>query len=683
MAKPIKIKIIGDAKSFDSTMTGVSGKLGKLGTTAAVAGAAVAAALGAAAVKFGGDFDKAYDAIRVGTGATGADLEKLKGVMQDVASDVPSSMGDAGTAVADLNTRLGLTGENLEAMAEQQLNLARLTGSDLASQIKNTSRIFGDWGISTEGQAGALDRLYQVAQTTGITVDQLSTVTTNFGAPMRALGFDFETATALMGKFEKEGVNTEAVLAGMKVGLGKMAKEGEQPIETFQRLQEDIANAATEGEAFGIAAEAFGTRAGPDMAMAIREGRFEVDELLATMSTDTIAAAARDTESWGEKWQMIKNRVLIKLEPIIMKIFNGLGGLVEKLEPLFKTIEWGVVAMMAGFQSGEEGGEGFLGMMQTIGAKVAYWWPIIKDTIANTIEVIKWIVLGAVTVIQDFWEEHGEQITETVQSFMSAVQAIFYTVVGIIQDLWEDYGDDLIKTVTALWANVQDIIGGALSVVKGIFDFFAALFKGDWEGMWNAVKTVFSGVWNALGGIVRGALDVVKLLVVIAVDKIKDALLGIGRALGDMARDVWNKGFEVGRNIMNGIKDGVAGAVGFVGDIGKSIYNALAGFVNDNIINKINRSLEFRIEIFGRGIDINPPDIPRVPTLRAMGGPAHGLTMVGERGPEMVHLPRGSNVVPNHAGVSAAGGITVNVASNADPHAIAREISWAMKTSGR
>ena len=67
---------------------------------------------------------------------------------------------------------------------------------------------------------------------------------------------------------------------------------------------------------------------------------------------------------------------------------------------------------------------------------------------------------------------------------------------------------------------------------------------------------------------------------------------------------------------------------------------------------------------------------------RAMGGPASGAVLVGERGPEVVNLPQGSRVVPNHA-MRSSSSVTVNVATNANPWDIAREIDWLMRTGGR
>lgn len=680
MAKPIKVSIIGDAKRFNSAMASAGGSVGKFAGIAAGVGVAAVAGLGVAALKIGDDFDKAYDTIRVGTGATGDQLEALKGTFGDVVKDVPASFEDAGLAVADLNTKLGLTGSDLEMMAEQQLNLARITGGDLATQIDSTARLMGDWGVSTQDQVRTLNDLYRVSQTTGIGIDQLSTVATNFGAPMRALGFGFEDATMLLGKFQKEGVNTEAIMAGMKAGLGKMAKAGEDPIDTFERLTEEMAGAASDGEAMGIAVEAFGQRAGPDMAMAVREGRFELDELRASMSTDTIEGAAAATESFGEKWTKLKNGVLVKLEPLIMRLFDGLGRAMDAAMPYVESFIVGAEELGASLQSWwEDVGPGVMEFIRSIAASVQEHWPVIQATITNVMVVIQAVVQGVLQAVQAFWSEHGEAIVAVIQSFIG----FMVELVDYIMNLWEDHGEEITSALTAVWEGISAVIGGALQAVQGLWETFAGLFSGDWGRMWNGIKSIFAGIWNAMGGIVKAAFEVVKSVLRIAIQKVADVLKGLGTALGNTARDVWDKAWDIGKSIINGIKDGVMGAVGFAGDIGKSVVNSIIGFINRNVIDKINSAVEFDL---GFGVKINPPDVPRIPAVRAMGGPAMGLTMVGERGPELLNLPRGSRVTPNHSMAGpggVGGGITVNVQTNADPAAIGRELAWTLKTSGR
>ena len=343
----IKVNILGDAKGFAGALGKAEGKLKGFGKSAMRAGGLMTAGLtlpivgaGVAAFKAAEDFDKAYDTIRVGTGATGATLEGLKDTFKNVVKDVPASFEDASMAVADLNTRLGLSGGDLEIVAKQVLELSRITGEDLSSAIEGTTRVMGDWGKQGTDVMHGMDDLFKVSQATGISITSLSEQLVKYGAPMRQMGFDFETAATLLGKFEKEGVNAELVMGSMRQALGKMAREGEPAVETFQRVTEEIKNAGSTSEANAIALELFGARAGPDMAAAIREGRFEVSDLVATLdaSGESILGAAEDTKSFSEKLQELKNRVLVALEPLLMRIFEAAGDLMDKLAPKIENV---------------------------------------------------------------------------------------------------------------------------------------------------------------------------------------------------------------------------------------------------------------------------------------------------------------------------------------------------------
>lgn len=275
----------------------------------------------------GETFDNVADTIRTGTGATGAALDDLTQSAKNIGSTVPAEFSDIGTAVADLNTRLGLTGAPLEEMSAQFLNLSRITGTDLQSNIANMTRVFGDWDVAADEQAGTMDKLFRAAQASGISIDRLSQQVVQFGSPLRAMGFSLDEATAIFAKFEKEGVNAELVIGALRQGLGKMAKAGEDAPATFRRVVEEIAGMESRTEATAAAMELFGARAGPDMAAAIQEGRFELDEMLSVIEggSDTINGAADDTADFAEKWQVFKNRVLIAVEPLATRLFNALG----------------------------------------------------------------------------------------------------------------------------------------------------------------------------------------------------------------------------------------------------------------------------------------------------------------------------------------------------------------------
>lgn len=328
------------SKAFGSA----NGSMAKLAKGVAIGGAAiVAAAAGAGAALFaiGDQFDGAYDKIRVTTGATGKELEALKQDFREVVKDVPADFATASTAIADLKQRTGATGPVLQNLAKQMLELSRITETDVATNTAAVTRVFGDWGIATGKQSGALDAMFRASQATGIGVSDLAETVVQFGAPLRQFGFSFEESIALLGKWEKEGVNTGVVLAGMKAGLGNFSKAGKEPVKALADITQKIKEAGSAGEANKIAIEAFGKRAGPDMAAAVREGRLELGDLLKTVQggSDTILKAGAETMDFAEKWQMFKNNIMLKLEPIAMRVFDALGAMGSALEPAFAAAQ--------------------------------------------------------------------------------------------------------------------------------------------------------------------------------------------------------------------------------------------------------------------------------------------------------------------------------------------------------
>jgi hypothetical protein len=365
----LQVRFVGNTSDLAGNIEGVQGKFGVLAKGVAAAGAAVGVGLVAAGkglLDIGATFDSMSDTIRTQTGATGAQLDSMVASAKNVGTQVPSSFEDVGAAVAGLNQRLGITGPNLESMAAQVLDLSRLTGTDLTGNIEGLTRLFGDWGIKTEDMSGSMDKLFVVSQKTGVGVTKLSESMTQFGAPMRQLGFSFDQTAALLGKFEKEGVNAELVMGAMRKSLGKMAKAGEDPITTFARISESIKAAGSTMEANKIAVEMFGAKAGPDMAAAIREGRFAIDDLLGAMggSSGAIRSASADTADFAEQWQILKNKVFVALEPVAARVFGMVNQKMSQLADWFNQNQASIQSFVGAL------GAGFGGLLTAVGTIV-------------------------------------------------------------------------------------------------------------------------------------------------------------------------------------------------------------------------------------------------------------------------------------------------------------------------
>lgn len=613
----LTVKILGDAKSALAALDTTSSKLAGFGKFAAGAAAGVAAvgvAAGVGLFKVGESFDTQFDKIRVGTGATGDALEGLQDSFKNVLKDVPTDFDSAGTAIADLNTRLGLTGPALEASAEQMINLSRITGTDVAGNVDRLTRVFGDWGVATEDQAATMDQLYRASQASGIGIDDLASSMVQFGAPLRNVGFSMEESASLLSLFNKTGVNTDTVMAGLRAGVGKLAKAGEDVPDTFRRVVDEIEALGPGSEATAKAIELFGQRAGPDLADAIAGGKFELDDMLAAITDggDTINQAAADTEDFGEKWQRIKNRVLVGLEPLATRVFDGVGKAMDRLAPYVDTIVAGVTAMIGAFSSGEVTDSGFVGFLQQVGVTAGQLFAWLQENVPPIIAQLQEIISQLV----DYVVEHWPQISATIGGILQQVGDIITAFVELVSAIWEKWGDEIIAVVTRVAGALGPIISGALTVIQGIIQTITAAIKGDWSGVWEGIQTIVSGAVEGIKAYVQLGFDALRAIAQTALDQLEQAISASWDAIVSGVSGLGGRITSAASGIFDGVKNAFRNAINWIIDK----WNALSFDVPAVKVAGVT--------VPGTGISISTPNIARLAT----GGVAYGpsLALIGE-----------------------------------------------------
>lgn len=632
-SRRLEVVIAGDPKGALGAMSVVDRRAGKLGGsfaavgTAAVAGFAVvgAAAVGAgvALFKIGESFDQAYDKIRVGTGATGEALEGLKDSFRNVARDVPASFGDIGTAIADINTRLGLTGAPLETMSAQFLNLSRITETDLTGNIESLTRVMGDWGVQAADMPSVMDQIFRASQATGAGVDTLATQVVQFGAPLRNLGFSLEESVAMFGAFEQQGVNIQTLMPGLRQGLRNFAEAGRDPAQAFAEFAAGVADGSL---SMTDAMETFGARAGADMFTAMREGRFDMAALVDTISngSDTINSAAEDTEDFGEKWTRLKNRVLLALEPVAMRVFDGMGRLMDDLAPK-------VEQLAAWFQ------ENLPPAMERVQAVFERVWPRVRE-----------VFVAAMSAVSNWWTENGpgimdfiRQLVDTWQTGFDAVRLVVERVFGVISNLWDRFGNQWLGKVQTAFSAIAQVFTGAFQAIKGIFDVFVGVFTGDWGRAWDGIKSIFSGVWDAIIGIGRLVINTISGIIGAGMAVISAAWGYAWRGIRGVFVRIWDGIKGAARGAMDVVKSAIRVGVDAIGSIWGGLKSAMAGPVNwviDNVINRFLGVMRTVADVVNLG-GIIPGNLPTISTGggdsgggRRLGLQLHEGGIVGERG---------------------------------------------------
>src|SRR5690606_31149554 len=119
--------------------------------------------------------------IRVGTGATGEDLESLKKSFKEGFKGVPDSADDVSNALATLNTFTGYTEEALEKVTKKTLDAARMLGEDGVAASEAFGKALNNWNIAAEQSEAHLDHLFRLTQDYGIGLGELSGLVTAHG----------------------------------------------------------------------------------------------------------------------------------------------------------------------------------------------------------------------------------------------------------------------------------------------------------------------------------------------------------------------------------------------------------------------------------------------------------------------------------------------------------------------
>ena len=468
-----------------------TGKLGGLNLKALAVGAAVggiAVATGKAVIEageylvdLGSQFDEATDSIRIGTGATGDALDALMDDFDAVYSNVPTTMEDASKAIADYNTRLGLTGPELQNISTQAIQVADMLGDDLGTVIEESSQAFQAWNMDAEAMGDAMDYVFKASQSTGVGFSDLMKDVQQFAPQLQELGYGFEESVALIGQMDKAGVNAEEVLAAMKKSVSSLAKEGLSAAEGMELYTEKIKNAKDMTEATNIAAEIFGTRGASTMAAAIRDGTVDVAALTEELekNSETIGGCAADTYDFAEQLQLFKQQAEVALKPLAATLFNSLNELMpivaDIMQDLIPIIEEMVTQIKPII---EQLIPAILPLLQELvpvvleiaGALLNELLPAVIDIISSIIPVLIELLQLIAPILSEFISAILPVIVSLIQKLLPIVLKIVQAVLPVLQKLLNTILPLLTDMIEQILPVVLDLIDSLLPLVSAIID---------------------------------------------------------------------------------------------------------------------------------------------------------------------------------------------------------------------
>ena len=517
-----------EAKDATSGIESATGALDKVATKAEETGKALTThvtgpllAIGTASIAAFNDVDNGMDIVIKKTGATGAALDDLETVYENVFGSMPITAEEAGKAVGEVSTRFKLTGKDLEDVTRLFLQFANVTDSDVESSVASVDKIMKKFGVDSSQTANVLGLLTRASQTSGISIDQLQSTLESNGAALKEMGFDLTESVNLLTQFEENGVDASTAVAALKKEVQNSTKAGVDAESELRARIEAIKNATTETEALQIATEIFGGKGAPEMTQAIREGRLSVDELsgslqdYGTVVTDTFEATQDPPDEAKVAFNNLKlagaelgNSILQVLSPAIeglSKFLKDLKDWYDKLDPsVQKTIT--VVGLLAAA----------IGPVVLVVAKVITAVKVILGILpglkaailavnaalaANPIGLVVAAIAGLVAAFVLLWN-NCEEFREFWIGLWEKLKEGAQTVIDGLGEAFTWLGD----TFSSIGSNIQGFFNDIGTTFSALGDTFSSIATGITDGfqsMADTVGTIFNGMWDVVKGVIN------------------------------------------------------------------------------------------------------------------------------------------------------------------------------------
>lgn len=247
-------------------------------------------------------------------------------------------------------------------------------------------------------------------------------------------------------------------------------------------------------------------------------------------------------------------------------------------------------------------------------------------------EIMKWAkelgdsIVGGLSDAKHWVSNKFGDVKDSIGDFFEGIISPFKSdEIKKIAKFAFDYLLGPISAIHQIWEHKDDIIAGAQSAwdfIKGLFDGVVDFFADKKDLAMDAVTTLFD--------IYMLPFNTVKDFFT----EHQEDLIGVATSMWDGLTDIFNTLKDLGSNALDGIGD--------MADLGKTVINSIIIAPLNSLIKAISG-----LKINGpAGLDINMPDLPEIPEFASGGFAPGGAALVGENGPELVRLSKGSEVMP-------------------------------------
>ena len=544
-------KVMGQAQKAASKTGDAIGKALSAGFKV---GGAAAGAYTTPLVKIGRESQPPTGQISSATGAAGAELESLQGVMENVyGNNYGDSMADVADAVATVSQQMkGLSDGELQSVTEGAFALRDVFQYDVAESVRAANALVNNFGISGDE---AMNLIAAGAQN----------------------GLDFsgellDTISEYSVQFAKVGIGADQMFqimqAGADSGAWNLDKVGDAIKEMSIRVVDGSDTTAAGFEAIGMDADAMAQKfaAGGESA---QEAFSETIAALASME-DPVQQNIAGVKLFGTMWEDLGPEVVAQLASITDEAYaagdelqkmqevkydnlgDALKGLGRQLEVELLPLANELTSFLTDiFQEIDLSGlgEGLMGLIFTVTTTLGPAVQPLLDLFGSLFSADTFSSLGGVlTGLQGPLQSLATFLQPIIAAFVQMAQSVFpvfiqvgQTVAGAISQIFQALsplmaplqqlamsifpaisavvgavGQAFINLVNVVMPPITGLISflmpafqGLLTILQNVINFITNIFTANWSAAWQNVTNIFGTIWGGIVGLVKGPINAV------------------------------------------------------------------------------------------------------------------------------------------------------------------------------
>lgn len=451
-------------KSLKSTMKDVGGELTKSFTVPLMAGAA-------GAVAAWKDVDEGLDTIVTKTGATGDNLAEMEEIMRNIGTSIPTDFKKAGSAIGEVNTRFGVTGQELEDLSTKFLKFSEINGTDVSNSVDSVSKAMAAWGLDASQTGDMLDALNVVGQNTGVSVDTLSSLLSTNATSLQGLGLSAYDAAAFLGQVDMAGLDTSTMMRGLQSAMQTATADGTSLSQVLSDFQGVMEGNGTEAEKLTAAYELFGTKAGAAISNAVQNGTLDLNTFGGSLSDfsgsveTTFDNAVDPLDSFNTTMNQLKllgADIVTTVGPSISTALGKVGDVVRKITDWWNGLN-----------------EGTQNFIIIAGLMVAALGPLISTiALMNPIVLAVIAAITAIVAVITHWGEISTWFKNTWDAVCTAVSNVWTNLKIKLSTVWNNIKTTATNTWNAVKNAITTPIQNARDKIKQIIDKIKEFFSG-------------------------------------------------------------------------------------------------------------------------------------------------------------------------------------------------------------